>query len=374
MNQDQLSSIIQSPCFPSQIELINELIMQHFSGNEIVKLSEVSPDMHNYIFSRKDQTAKIRLVIDQRVGSKRKPEGINYEFTNIMRPYQHICVKQHYNRFAALIPNLSESLVTICSKCDMKLDGMTLPSITSLRLGICCSCHGKYYKNGLLEAVINLQELRIYARNSEGPLKSKIVRCLKANKQLTKLSLERGVAAGLLDNSTSIFTFRIKFFELDARNFSEADESKFIEFLNSQAASLRELKITNCPFHFFEKILNVLPNLQQLSYKALHELLPLNISTYPNIVDLTLINVREKIIRRWLPKLPNITKLCIDGLTKKTFEFITAKFTKIQEFSFDENCYKKLKKIQNVNHVAIKQTSTSHCNCYQTCYLVADRN
>lgn len=332
--QDENSSVPPAATQPLPFDLkVNKLIMQHLSGADFLKLSEVSTAFSTYVNNYQMDT--IRLLINETSERKLDVEALLYT----KRHYKHIKIEKlvyAQHSVADLFRRFAYTLTSIHTGYDVALEGGHLPCVKSLIMVLGDGSNG-YRENGLLSAVANLETLLLQGRHGS-PME--LVNCLSNNNNLKKLTLEKNAQDSFFNNrKISKLSLQLESFKLDSTQFVDMSEANFERFL-AGSTTLKEIKVLKCSYPMLTKLFNS----SALSVESLTFSPPAahndpfyyfcDFHMNENITYLGLILVNEPLLAQMLPKLPRLTTLYVSDPTPRMFKYIINVSPSLKEFRF----------------------------------------
>lgn len=310
-------------------ESLHDLVLQHLTGSDVLKMTEVSREWNQLITKTNDQESKIQLSITENWGMEFDADVVK----NTTRKYSSIKVNtllRTRNQVFKLFCNFAEFLITVNTRFDFDMNGLKLPSVKSLAITMLDYPH--FFENGLLSSVNGLMKLEISGKN---PFPEKIVECLQSNPGLIELVLEEGAenAIKCLNEPVNI---KLKVLKMNKAHFTPAVEANFVKFLASQIDSLQELKLLHCDFMLMCRIFNNMKNLRRLTFSPSNRDFFQSVSLKPqeNLEELNLILVSSLTLQSFLQQTPNLKKLYISDPTSAMFKFVIDESLSIEEFRF----------------------------------------
>lgn len=315
----------------------HELILQHFTGIELLDTSEVSPKWFNLIAKSEISMKKIELkIIDGDLETKNE---IIELVSQSPRQYQnlHICSQNKMKLVLRFAPSLTE--VRICCF-DMNVGELEIPNLKKLII-----LNGDAIANGLINSSTSLEELHLKSIRTSAA--DAVVECLKVNKQLKFLSLGTSPSVIFKEDLSSMFEFQLV--AVSAKLFFLPDPTNFFTFLHSQAESLRQLTVhvTSCDSSIFSATINNLPKLERLEIFGAAEVygiakspphdLPERLDLKPNqsvkvlrVERLRLYNLSS--LKSLLLALPNLKSFRVLDSTKDALICVMQNAEKITDF------------------------------------------
>lgn len=317
--------------FPFDMK-INKLIIQHLTGDDFLKLSEVSTSFSGYVNNY--QMHKIRLLIHESGLRKLDVEALlsskrQYQHIKITRlEYAHLAIPDLFRRFA-------HSLVSIYTAYDFLMEEVHLMSVETLIMVHLEGSSG-YYEHGLLGTVANLKSLQLQGRH---PFQAELVNCLQNNSSsLEELVLEKNAQDSFF-NIRRIPKLQLKSFKLDASAFEGSVSMNFEKFL-AGLNTLKEIKILKCSYNMLDRICNnSVFSVERVTFspsEPIRDFLPYGFEFHrnENITYMGLVLVKETLLRELLPKLPRLTTLYLSDPTPSMFKYIITNAPNLKEFRY----------------------------------------
>lgn len=315
---------------------LHSLILDHFTGSDLLELSVISPEWNKIITCYEGFHKKIRLVVDENA----ERELDDHTADNLSRAYQDLKVVRLFRRRSSVfkvLRNCAESLVSIDTRFDFEMAEVVLPKLRQLSIRT-----NQFFEDGLLNATTALTKLHISGINN---FPFSIVECLKANEGLKELELEAGASQQTFNHLSEKIGIKLTSLKLNYANFIYGTdiERNFIQFLSTQG-SLTSIKLLNCDFALFNRVFNGMPNLRSISYSPFKEgfFPPLLFHSRDNIVDLKLILVSKPLVQRLLEAAPNLRTLYVSDPTFIMIKIIMFSSPQLRQFSFaycgDRDC------------------------------------
>lgn len=300
------------------------LVMQHFNGSDLLKVSEVSKKWNHLvgIYTQRENGDKLRLAINETFKSQFTPDIIQSD-----RRYKSIRVLRVWETCAEVLQLLldsAESFTDIHTCYDIDMNDTQLTGVETLSLSL-----QTFYEYGLLGSVQNLTKLVIDGK-SEFP--HKIIDCLASNPKLEELVLESGAASKVFSYNMNKIPFSLKILKMSVKFNGGNLETNLMTFLSQQVGTIEEIKLLDCSFNLLCKIMKLLPKLQRLTYSPLQldqsfsnqpliNIFGLMIR-FPNIVEINLIYPCMNILKNLLLVTPNLETLYVSGLNQQTLRVI----------------------------------------------------
>lgn len=257
---------------------IHELIIQHFSYNDIFRIFKVSKLWHNLILEdSKFAMSKIRLnvnesnhdevynVLDQKISE------MNSDILDLLesqRRYQNIkvYVDHGWDFIDQLVRNLAESLVSIEVSSDIFVENLKIPNLKFLKLD-------NPLLDGLTTCSNNLKKLAVRMSGREYWLKKEspiaIKSAIKKNSRLEVLELDEDLTSIIFESDISTEVhFKLKSLSIEFPKNSNDEEilgnaRKFLE----RQQSLTNLVITFPDTPTIQWIYENVTNLESLQIK-----------------------------------------------------------------------------------------------------------
>lgn len=324
----KISEMTLDPFEHLKMEL-HSLVLNHFSGSDLLELSQVSPAWNKVIACYENFHKKIRLVIDE--NGRRELDDCTAD--NLARTYHDLEVIRLFRRRSSVfkvISNCAEFLVTINTVFDFEMGDVMLPKLRQLSIRA-----NKFFEEGLLNATTGLTKLHIAGLNN---FPFSIIECLKANEGLKELELDKEASKQTFDHLNELVGIHLTSLKLEYANFIYGTdvERNLIQFLVTQQSSLMSLKLLNCDFLMFNKIFNGMPNLRSIMYSPFKEGFkpPLRFNSHDNIVDLKLILVSKDLLQRLLEATPSLKTLYVSDPTINMIKLVMFNSPELRQLSF----------------------------------------
>lgn len=231
----------------------HELIFQHLTGAELLKVSEVSPRWYRSTAKSNVMMKKIKLSLED--GERAFRENIFCLALLSPRDYQHLYVCSQNKR--AIIETFAKSLVSVEVKTyDVALLDVDLPNVKKLHI------NGDAIAFGLLSCVKYLEELHVESIRMSA-IKT-LKECLERNIGLKRLSLGSSPSALFNHDLSNDFDFDLDTFVV--RTIFLRDTENLLKFMASQTSSLEAVAIhvTHCDSFLLNNVVNSLPKLTAL--------------------------------------------------------------------------------------------------------------
>jgi hypothetical protein len=308
-----------------------QLILQHLSGSDLLRLSESSNEWNQLIANSPESTKQLKLFID---------ENWNHEFDfkvikNTNRTYENVVIKNLLRsrvEVHKIFCRFDDFLVSIDTSFDFQMNGIQLPRLKSLRLAT--TCPSAHFQHGLLSAVINLEKLELSGPNQ---YPEKVVECLQANPDLKILILENEAPEQVFRCLDDAVDFQLNVLKLDKADFSDGTDHNLRKFLSGQINSIVDLKVLNCNFALFCSIFTYMKRLRCLTYSpATSNMFPQSCSfePHPSLEELNLIQVSLPMLQTFVLYTPKLKKLYLSDPTPSMFKLIMNHAKELVEFRY----------------------------------------
>lgn len=305
-----------------------ELIMQHLSVTDLLQLSETSTEFNRVVSSSK-QMKKVAIVIKENWTREFEFD----EHSNTQRVYRHLKVVELLRRreqVFKVIENCSEFLSSIDTTFDFEMNGLQLPSVSSLVIRV-MSKHS-HFEHGLLTAVTNLKKLEL-----SGPMKypENVVSCLERNPNMEELILSNEAPGQVFERLNRQVAIKLKSLKLDKANFPIPFEVNLMNFLHHNADSIEELKLLDCDLSFIPKVFNDLPKLRKLTLSPKECKYIPRMKIVPNqcIEELNFILTPVPLLQMLLMR-TKVKKLYISNLTEIMYRSVLYTIPTMREFRY----------------------------------------
>lgn len=332
----QKSSKMEAMTFlkSSNRNIINKLL-NLLSFNDIMSLTLVSKDMNNIIStSRIVKEKKMKLSIAESWNKE-------FEFEHVSssrRRYNTLEVKSLLRRSTEIskaICFFSNSLTTIITTFDFSMGDVKLPQLRDLTITMNLM---PYLEDGLLSAVNNLMSLHLVGSLYGNPLI--IVECLKSNSKLISLDLEGDVALKLFKSFTTVdFEFKLSTLRISCKGES-LQRDRLLHFVRKQPL-IKELKMSEFNFYILSSVLDVLENLERLTYSPGipdNGMMPYGGSNIPFMTKMKQLNLMcdsrfKNAFTILLYRMPGLRKVYF-AVPSLELMYSALKQAKLQEFSY----------------------------------------
>jgi F-box domain len=313
---------------------IYSLILQHLSGSDLLNLSEVSREFYQLVAESERAMDKIQLVINE--GSDRVFKWTDLE--NSKRCYKTLKVKNLLtgrSEVTRIIFEFSDSLISIETNYDFKLPmGLMLQELETLKMSI--HSRSTIFNEGLLCHCSNLTKLHFSGIIYNYHL---LIECLESNADLEELVLEKDAPSILFRFMNDPPIMELTTLKCDNVDFSsERQIFHFLNFLESQADSLVELKVLRCEMERLSEILDLLPNLTKLTYSPapydFDQKNSIKFNAHHRLRELNLITMSTKNIKQLTLMAPRVQKLYIADVTQEIFIFAIKCLPSLREFRY----------------------------------------
>lgn len=306
---------------------LHSLILQHLSGSDLIKLSEVSTNHCDIITKRSEEgEEKVVLFVDENWTREFDPDLIE-----IRRSYNSIRVHQLFRtreNVFKMIRRFDQFLTCIDTTFDFNMHGLKLPKVKSLSL----HPYPRFFEFGLLSSVSNLKKLHISGK-SRHP--ERIYDCLSASPGLQELTLENGAADQTFSFDIDEFGIKLKVFKTNDTNFEDHIETHFVMFMTTQRDSIQEIKLLKCDFSLLVKILGETPTIKRVTFSpTIHPFAWQPFKAYPNIEEMNLIHIAEQQLPILIARVPNLKKLYIADPTVNMFRQLLFRAPALREFRY----------------------------------------
>lgn len=326
-------------------EDLHELIFQHLTGKDVLRLSLVSPQWHDFTSNSKNcmKLIKLKVVWLHNISTHSKTERFEL-IQKSLRKYQYfyfycnsnaIVIEECMNILKAHAKSVV-SIVSIDMISDVKvMNNIILPNLQSLSVREII--HKRYNAPNivLLQASKQLTSIKLDISANEH-----VIECLK-NKNLTEIDISYHMIENIFKNDVSgIFNFKLKTFCANTGIMNRRTEENFIKFLISQANNLKSLQLFRVNCNVMNTIISSMKALIHLQYQSLQdEVIVLDLNENKNIIFMEIRSeYKFERIKRVLEATPNLKELFVERITKELVEFLayTMKMLKIVEYFFED--------------------------------------
>lgn len=363
---------------------LHSLIIQHFRGSDVIKLSEVSTDWHERI-KLPQMIKKVKLSIksngrirEEEVREKievLKNSKINYKAVTIHCQYENN-LSEEFWKFLRSRSSYIEELKIKSIRLNLDPLPLKLENLKVLKLSLVTID----MRNLLLLSTGKLTKLKLklYPPQLNGPLmltKNESSRIMEEFRQMNP-NLEDVELHGLIQyltffTSTDLLvkeienpSFQLKTLKLKLktriRSIPEFTDTILINFLKSQSNSLEKFFIDACREDVIKYVFNNMPRLTHLHLETMimdeYEVRDLNLTINEKLEDLRIpyVNHRHDIIE-FLSLTPNLKFLFVSNIFPEAMEVIATQLMQLRTLKFryeNDDCetiYERLKRNPNVN-------------------------
>lgn len=337
---------------------IHELIIQHFSFDEIFIVSKVSAQWHDLVLERnKLAMKKIRLHVEDCNHDEvlkvleNKESKLNTKILDLLstkRKYQNIKINidHGWDYIDQLVRNLSSSLVDIEVSSDIYVEDLEIPHLKFLKLN-------DALLEGLTTCSSKLQQLSVSQTGKEFWLKKEspkaVRRCLERNRQLEILELDETLTEAIFSENICE-KFKLKKLSAKCSQSLEILEN-LRNFLENHKSTLHHLQLGNADASTAQLIFENL-SLKSLQLKIHFEENPRDfiLTTNHKIVALDLditafwqwtMNIKFA-LQKFIASSPNLEILILrmpSPLDLDDFRFILVNAVKLRKFKQNVNDY-----------------------------------
>lgn len=366
---------------------IHSLILQHFNGSNIMKLSEVSIDWHENFAKHPDAMKKIKLLMKSNSRTKEEFDEKLDVIKNSIREYRVIVIhcqlqkalSDEFWKFLKLQSNHLEELKIKNIGFDldptpMKLKNLRVLKLTLASIGV---------RNALITSTTRLKFLKLkqispMMLNFQPPAFAKndteSVECMKMfrsmNPELEEIELHGGMQYYTLfcnDNKSDDERPRFQLKSLRIKTQSrlslipEYVERNLISFLNTQK-SIQKFSIDVCRKDVILHAFNKMPNLTHLHLNILlmeeYRVNEFGLTFNERLIELQIpyINNKDDIIE-FLKLTPNLENLFLNHIFPDGIDFIARNLMQLKKLRFrighqeSINLYERLKRNSYENDI-----------------------
>lgn len=358
-------------------EHLHELVFNHFDEADVLILSEVSTRWFDVIGGSKKCMTGIRLGLENWWQSE-TPKDISKVMkvvSKTTRKYQNVHI------------NCNDDILV--SKHAFKLLETLAPSLVDLRFmnadGIIETAFTKFPRLERLQFINNVKEVDELLLQGSTTIKElnmkhhywaevePVLKCLKANKDLTILKLwDTGIGKLFQAYQPGCFKFKLKRFATGCDGqISKESEKNFLHFLGSQSEHLDAIRFRSGLDGVNHRIINKVFSLSAI--KIIHidgidSLSDIQLQVNPGIIELRLpwkVDSAEKLLP-FLEAAPNLEVLSLKKINRAIVEIIATSLKNLKLLNYDraEGCRRCLKGSLSVTEDSNKDIELKHREWY----------